>query len=186
MRIGIDIDDVITDSSLMIKEYVMKLDKDGELLNYMEDIMRGDAPNPTIKKFFEENIIEIFKMVRIKENASEVIKRLMNKGNEVFIVTSRGEIKFKGSVQVTLEYFKLNDIKYTKILFDSFDKAKVCKENKIDLMIDDSEKYCREIQDANIRSILFTSKVNKYIESNVKRVENWLELEKIIENKSDN
>ena len=78
----------------------------------------------------------------------------------------------KGTTECTLEYFRNNNIKYTKILFNSFEKAKICKENKIDLMIDDSEKYCREILKENIKSILFTSEINKTIPTKIERVNN--------------
>jgi len=186
MRIGIDIDDVITDTSLSMKEYIVKYDKNGEITSHIEEVMRGEMPTPLIKKFFEDNCVNIFKNAKTKENASKVIEKLLNDGNEVFIITSRGEEKFKGSSDVTIEYLKTNNIKYTKILFNSFEKAQICRDNDIDIMIDDSEKYCSEIEKENIKSILFTSEVNKNISTSVERVDNWLQLQEkinIIENK---
>ncbi len=180
MRIGIDIDDVITDTSLAMKNYIEAYDNNGNISNYMEEVMRGEMPTPYIKKFFEDNIIEILKNAKLKENASKVIQRLLNNGNEIFIITARGEEKFKGSEDETLEYFKLNNINYTKILFNSFDKAKLCKDNKINLMVDDSIKHCLEVQKENIKSILFTSVVNKSRNIEIDRVNNWLELEEKI------
>lgn len=180
MRIGIDIDDVITNTSELVRIYVEKNDNNGDLKNYMEDIMKANMVTPKIEKFFEENAYNIFRDVNIKENAVEIIKKLLNSGNEVYIITSRGEICCKGSEKLTYDYFKKNNINYTKIFFDSFEKAKICKENKIDIMIDDSVKHCREIADKNIKSILFTSEVNKDILATVPRVSSWLELEEKI------
>lgn len=177
MRIGIDIDDVITDTSIEMKDYIMQYDENGELSNYMEDVMRGDMTNPTIKKFFAENSTKIFSNAKMKDNANEVIRRWLKAGNEIFIITSRGEIKFKDSTKITTEYLKLHDIQYTKILFNSFEKAKICKDNNIDIMIDDSEKYCKEIAQEGIKSILFTSEVNKKINTTIERADSWLELE---------
>lgn len=177
MRIGIDIDDVITDTSLAMKEYISRYDKCEDIYNHIEEVMRGEMPTANIKKFFADNSIKIFSNAKTKENVSEVMHRLLDNGNEIFIITSRGEIKFKGSEKITIEYFKENDIKYTKILFNSFEKAKVCKDNDIDLMVDDSAKYCMEIKEKNMKSILFTSDVNKTIDVSVQRVNNWLELE---------
>lgn len=48
-------------------------------------------------------------------------------------------------------------------------------------MIDDSVRYCIEIEKENIKSILFTSIVNKSIDVKVPRVNNWLELKKMID-----
>ena len=35
MRIGIDIDDVITDTSKAMEKYILKYDKNGEISNYL-------------------------------------------------------------------------------------------------------------------------------------------------------
>ena len=177
MRIGIDIDDVITDTSKAMEKYILKYDKNGEISNHLEEIMRGEMPTQNIKNFFAKNALEIVKKAKLKNNVKEVLQKLFDEGNEIFIITSRGEIKIKGSEETTLEYFKSNNIKYTKILFNVFDKAKSCKENSINLMIDDSIKHCSECEKENIKSILFTSIVNQSIETKLDRVENWLELE---------
>ena len=177
MRIGIDIDDVITDTSKEVEKYILKYDKNSEFSNHLEEIMRGEMPTQNIKNFFAKNALEIVKKAKLKNNVKEVLQKLFDEGNEIFIITSRGEIKIKGSEETTLEYFKSNNIKYTKILFNVFDKAKSCKENNINLMIDDSIKHCSECEKENIKSILFTSIVNQSIETKLDRVENWLELE---------
>lgn len=105
------------------------------------------------------------------------MQKLLDDGNEVYIITSRGEIKFKGSEEVTLNYFEEHYIPYTKILWNSFEKAQICADNQIDLMVDDSAKFCQEISEKNIKSILFTSSVNQNIPVTVPRVNSWLELE---------
>lgn len=178
MRIGIDVDDVITNTSESAKVYIDKNDNNGDLKNYMEDIMRGDMTTPKIKEFFAKNSYNIFKDAIVKQNASEVIKKWLDDGNEVYIITSRGEVKFKDSEKLTLDYFDKNNINYTKILFNSFEKDKICEENKIDIMVDDSAKFCTDIANKNIKSILFNSVVNKEVKVNVPRVDDWLELEK--------
>ena len=181
MRIGIDIDDVITDTSAAIRTYIDKSEHKDIIYNYIEEVMRGEMPNEEIKKFYKNNIINILKEAKVKENASEVVREWLNENNEIFIITSRGEERFKGSEQLTLQYLKSNEINYTQIIFNSFDKAKICKENNIDVMIDDSVRYCIEIEKENIKSILFTSIVNKSIDVKVPRVNNWLELKKMID-----
>jgi len=66
MRIGIDIDDVITDTSLSMKEYIVKYDKNGEITSHIEEVMRGEMPTPLIKKFFEDNCVNIFKNAKMQ------------------------------------------------------------------------------------------------------------------------
>ena len=177
MKIGIDIDDVITDTSKSIQNYIEQYDENGEISNYMEDVMRGDMTNPTIKRFFADNCVAIFSNAQMKENANTIMQKLLEEGNEIYIITSRGEIKFKGSEKVTLNYFERHHIPYTKILWNSFEKAQICVDNQIDLMVDDSAKFCEEISEKNIGSILFTSSVNQNIPVTVPRVNSWLELQ---------
>mgnify|MGYP001105610119 CR=1 FL=1 len=173
MRIGIDIDDVITDTSSSIRKYIDKSDNKGHIYNHIEEVMRGEMPTQEIKNFYKDNSINIFRDAEVKKDASGVIKNLMDEGNEVFIITSRGEVKFSGSEQLTLDYLKAHNINYTKIIF---------KENSIDLMVDDSVKFCVDIVNNNMKSILFTSVVNKNEIVEVPRVSSWLELQKELEN----
>lgn len=188
MRIGIDVDDVVTETSKEVEKYVLKYDENDDMSNHLEEIMRGEMPTPKIKKFFAENITEIIKNVELKENAKEVLQRLEEKGDKIFLITSRGEKNFKDSEKITLEFLKNNNVKYTKILFNVYEKSKVCKENRIDIMVDDSVKHCEECVEENIKSIVFTSIVNKDINTDIERTENWIDLEKKIEkirNKKD-
>ncbi len=183
MRIGFDIDDVITDTSASMKEYIIKYDENGELMANIEDIMRGDASTPFIENFFINHFLEIARNAKIKNNAVRVIKKLFDAGCEIYLITARGEERkiFHDAEALTIEYLKQNNICYTKIIFNAVDKAKLCVDNHIDLMIDDSIKHCEEIRNKNINSILFTSVVNKALPTTVTRVNNWLELEEKIE-----
>ena len=65
-------------------------------------------------------------------------------------------------------------------MFNCIDKASICKKNNIDLLIDDSIKHCEAVRNENIKSILFTSIVNKNLPTQIERVDNWLELEEKI------
>lgn len=182
MRIGIDIDDVITDTSSKLIEFIGTYDKSSHMSDYLVEILRGEIPTLEIKEAIYNNSLEMFEKVEVKSNASKVINSLFESGHEVFIITSRGNLRYNNSEKFTIEFLKKHNINYTKILFNCFDKAKICKENDVDVMIDDSVKYCEEIQEENIKSIVFTSVVNKDIITNVPRVNDWLELEKKLKN----
>lgn len=181
MKIGIDIDDVITNTSEKIKEYLYKYEKSGDGIKFIVEVMRGESPTQNIKNFFDEYMSEIFSFVTVKENAKEVIDRLINNGHEIILITSRGEERFKNSRKTTLEYLRNHNIQYSQIIFDSLDKQIACKENSIDIMIDDSVKTCELVNESTIKSIVYTSEINKNILTKIKRVENWLELEKEID-----
>ncbi len=177
MIIGIDIDDVLTNTSQIMKDYLEKYEKSGDGVRYIVEVMRGEIPTENIKKFFKEYINEICKNVTLKSKAKDVIQRLLNEGHEIIFITSRGETKFPGTEKTTLEYLKNNNVNYTNIIFNSFDKQIDCINNDIEIMIDDSIKNCEAIKKEEIKTILYTSEVNKKINTYIERVENWIELE---------
>lgn len=182
MRIGIDIDDVLTDTSPKVKEYLYKYEKSGDGIKYISEVMRGEMPTENIKRFFDQYVEEIYQKISIKSDAAEVLQRLSQSGHEIIFITARGEQRFKGSEKTTINFFKEFNIQYKEIIFNSFEKQVDCKKNNIDIMIDDSVKNCELVDREGIKSILYTSDVNKDDKTNVERVENWVELENIINN----
>ena len=123
MKLGIDIDDVLTDTSNEIYKYILEYDKNEEIIPYLVEIMRGEIPE-IAKDFLNKNTLKIFSTVKVKENVQNIINKLLDDGDKIYIITSRGEKKYKGSKKLTLEYLKNNNIKYTKLILDSFEKAK--------------------------------------------------------------
>lgn len=179
MRIGVDIDDVLVDTSELIKEYIAKFDTSGNMTEHIEEIMRGEISEKILPKIIDWKIINAIKKVKLKPNAKEVLERL-GKTNEIIFITARGDEKVEGVEKSTINFLKKNDIKYDLIIFKAHDKAKICKENNIDLLIDDSIKFCEEAEKEGIRAIVFNSSVNKERKTNIERVDSWEELEKII------
>ena len=176
MKIGIDIDDVITDTSKIIKEYIIKNGKEEEFSDYMEEIIKGETPTKEIKKFMNENLNEMLRKSEIKENCIKVINEIKNKGHEIYLITARGNLMCPNIEEETIE--NLKEIKYEKAFFNIHGKGKVCKENEIDIMIDDSIKNLKEVEKEGIKTILFETEVNKKnIEfNNFEKVSNWMEL----------
>ena len=182
MRIGIDIDDVVTDTSEIIEMFVKADNNSHKLQKHIKTIMKGNPSEPEVVSFCKRIYLEAFRKAKAKDNVSEVIKKLLDKGNEIFFITARGENLdyFKDSEKVTKEFLKQNNIKYTKIIFNAIDKTQLCLDNHIDLIIDDSVEQCEDTRKAGIRSIVFTSKVNRDTPTTIERVSNWLELEEKI------
>ena len=182
MRLGIDIDDVLTNTSETINELIVNesdSEKSQELKEHMKEIMKGNISDFDVLAFCSENYVNVYKRVKLKENAKEVIKRLLDRGYEIYFITARGERMgfFKGAEEATLEFLKANDIKYNEIILGAMDKATVCLENKIDVFIDDSVEHCEDVSKVGVKSIVFTSGVNKDVVTDIDRVNDWLELE---------
>ena len=182
MRIGIDIDDVVTNTSEIIEGFIKAESNSQKLQKHIKNIMKGNPSEPEVVLFCKKVYLEAFRKAKVKDNVSRVIENLLDKGNEIFFITARGDNSdfFKGSEKVTTEFLERNNIKYTKILFNATDKAKLCLNNKINLRIDDSVEHCEDARKAGIKSIVFTSRVNKGILTAIERVDNWLALEEKI------
>ena len=80
-----------------------------------------------------------------------------------------------------MEYLKKYNIEYSDIIFNSFEKQIDSQNNNIDIMIDDSVKNCELVSKSGIRTILYTSYINKAIETDIERVESWREIENKID-----
>lgn len=75
------------------------------------------------------------------------------------------------------------NIPYDSLNLHISNKLEFCKENGIDLLIEDSYETCKETMNNGIKSILMTTKMNRDIEDEeIVRAKNWNEIyEKIQE-----
>ena len=151
MILGFDIDDVVTDSSLSMIAHAK--------LHETEICKKGD----------------------ILDHLSEVLRRLKAKGHQIVYVTARGEMNYPGATAVTEKLIAEHRLPCDGMAFDSVDKLQDCQRLHADLLVDDSVKNCTDVARGGIPTLLFTSVVNREEPTDIKRVENWLELERTIE-----
>ena len=186
MNIAIDIDDTLTNSSDVISKYVHKYDStycnDGHLIDNIESIIRGFLIDEETKKFFNDFALEMGNLITIKDNAKEVIDKLRSEGNRIIIITARSDNFYEDAQKFCEEYLKKHNINYDKLLTHQTYKLEACKRENIDLMIDDAIDTCESLMDEGIKTVLFNSNLNKNKKTNVKRVDNWLELYDYIHN----
>ncbi len=187
MRIGIDIDNVITNTD----EYLIEKAK---LYNSLNNISYRIKKNPTsLKDMFgwNENINIDFenkylrlmnKEVGCKENVVEIFNKLKNDGHQIILITRRGKWHYLDCKEVTIEWLNNNDIIYDKLITDVDDKSIVCLEEKIDLFIDDDPTNCMMVAAKGIKTYVFDALFNKHIHS-YERINNWNEFLKILNSK---
>ncbi len=183
MRIGIDIDDTMADTFDYLMPYIAEFFKID--INYLKDnnISYSNLPKEMKEKEFEfakkyyDNVIP---KTPFKPKVGEYIDKIKNLGNEIIIITARDKRLYTDEYKTTIEELKDNNINYDKIICD-FDKAKVCKNEKIDLFIDDSIENCSKVDKLGITTLLFNSKNNIRVETKLTRVNSWKEIyEKMI------
>lgn len=183
MTIGIDIDDTICDSYEYMTPYfcnAFNIDiksLENKFGRYYE--VYG-LTREEFKKFLLDNFYKFSPNIKVKENAKEVINRL-KQNNKIIIVTARSDDYFKDAKKHCIDYLNKKNILFDEVIVNAKEKGKICKENNIDLLIDDNIDNCKSAKGNGIKCLLFDSKINKNTDEFI-RVHNWIEIEKIIEN----
>ena len=178
MRIGIDLDNTICNTSEIIhdriKKYAVKKSVSSEVITKDPKLIR---------EFYNDYSIDIFKNVSIKDNVSKVLNNLKNKGDKIYVITARSNDYLKKSSveEETFNWLKKHGIIVDDIITNSYGEAKanVCLGYGIDIMIDDDIINYDAINYVGIKCLLFDD-MNNY-EEHENRVTSWMEVEEYIE-----
>ena len=105
-------------------------------------------------KYFLKDIQESITNKAIpRENAKETISKLRKAGHEVYIVTARDSEFHDNPYKLSKEWLDKNNIEYDKLIVNARDKAQICKDEKIDLFIDDKASNCIDVSNIGVDSI---------------------------------
>ena len=187
MKIGIDIDGVILDYERVLKTYgdlydFIELKKDG-IINRSEHYLRNryDWTDEERMNFVNKYFLKLSKQTPLIPGAKVVIDMLQKEGNELIIISARGGM-IEEMKDVALEKFKEEDISFNKYYWKQDDKLEVAKNERIDVIIDDSYDVCKKLSLNGIKTIYFRDKDMKVLEQNenLKEVSNWGEIYRYI------
>lgn len=170
MRIGIDIDDTITNTTSKMFEYMQKLniEKTGDFCNYTNEEFER------YRSLMVEYIEPVLSSCTLKDECVEVIRKLKDMGHKIYIITARSNRFSKNIYDITLNYLKENNILFDKFFFDYENKKDICIEQKIDYMIDDNINVYNSLVGTSTKPLLFTKEANmKY---SCERVNDWNEV----------
>ena len=110
------------------------------------------------------------------KDSKEVIDKLKADGNEIYIITSRDNGEYINPEKMTREWLKKYEIYFDKlILTGRHEKGPVCKENNIDIMIEDSVKNCEDIEANGVKCYIMNMRYNQE-ETRFERVKRWDEI----------
>jgi len=190
MRIGIDVDDTITNSYDIIFDLIGKVyNKDSNKMKAdgvtYSDVMKDPINFPNYDQFMINNFDNIMPNVTLKKNAKEVINKLHDEGHQIIIITARDDKEYSNPYMTTYLYLVKHDILFDKIFVNRKDKGSLCKEEKIDIFIDDSVTNCKSAINNGINTFLFDSTFNKK-NNDIKRVHDWNDVYKIVNEIDDN
>lgn len=190
MRIAIDIDKTIFDCNSFLYKFVntylinQDVTKD---LRYKEiDLNDYDI---SCSKFINK-ISRIHNpcFYSVEENAPKTIQEWLKDGHEIILLSSRPASK--SLVIVLLKCLKRFNVPFSKLIISCNNKAIYCKENNIDLLIDDSAYICQNAKKIGVSPILYEN--NKKLgnrEYDVRGLEiakSWDQLSDIVKKKKSN
>lgn len=184
MRIGIDIDDTLTDIKEELIEagekYARSLGKDIKVDKNFEDKNNNGNKwqemfqfNYEELKYFLKDIQEsITNKAKPRKNVVEVINKLKNDGNEIIIITARDSEFHDDPYKYSKDWLDKNNIYYDKLIVNARNKEDACIEEKIDLFIDDSKSNCLNVKNAGIKTIRVCNEIENS-NSNLICFNNW-------------
>ena len=182
MRIGIDIDNCISNFDDVLLEEYIKHDKELRNTGIINDkpyhitVGMFDWSKEENDDFYYNNIQRIAMSLKPLNNAKEVIDKLKADGNEIYIITSRDNGEYINPEKMTREWLEKYDIYFDKlILTGRHEKGPICKENNIDIMIEDSIKNCEDIENNGVKCYIMNTRYNQE-EKRFERVKTWNEI----------
>ena len=141
------------------------------------------------KEYYKNNIERLAHLFGPIKDCSKYIKMLRNEGNIIYIISGRDNGEYSDPYNMTINWLKKYDIEYDELIltnaYNHQEKADICLEKNIDIMIDDSTKVCEKCTSSNIKSLLFNTDYNKN-ETKFERVNSWEEIYNYINNKNIN
>ena len=193
MKIGIDIDNVISKFNEALFEEYLKHDKElrntGIINKNAQYIRKGmfDWTEKEETSFYKNNIERIVKSLDVKDGAKEYIDKLKADGHFIYIITGRDNGEYSDPYNMTQEWLNNKNIYYDKIIYTNaykHDKYSVCIENNIDVIIDDSKTMCENCRDNGVKAILMDTPYNK--DSDLEKVNSWQEFYEFVSNYKSN
>ena len=187
MKIGIDLDGVVIDSETTFRTYEEIFDIDilrgNNLINKEEPKFqaRYNWTNEQEKEFIERYFLTVSKESNLMSGFIGVYNLLKKQGHEFVVITARGGF-VKEMKDDAIRLLEKNNIKFNKYYWKVEDKLEICKNEKVDIMIDDDWRIIKKIADNKIKTLYFRdTNLTKLEEKDyIKEVNNWGEIYRYI------
>ncbi len=190
MKIGIDLDGVVIDSETTFRTYeeIFDIDilKGNNLINKKEPKFqaRYNWTNEQEKEFIEKYFMTVSKESNLMSGFVGIYNLLKEQGHQFVVITARGGF-IKEMKDDAIRLLEENNIKFDKYYWNVEDKLEICKNEKVDIMIDDDWKIIKRLADNEVKTLYFRDTNLMKLEENeyIKEVNNWGEIYRYIKNK---
>ena len=185
MKIAIDIDNTICETSLffgeLAEQYDRKILHKNNIIDYEKTVPRSNNWTNEELKYFVDYIFNKRSIdIPIKKDVSKYIKKLKQDGYNIMFITNRGIKDDDNSDLIIEKYLLKNDIPYDEIITKANDKYKYL--NGYDYFVDDSISNCEQaLNNTNCKVILMETKnTTNYQNKYIYKANNWEDIYKYI------
>ncbi len=189
MRIGIDIDGVITNIEQFVINYMSKYCVENSIEYSIDTKYYDYCKTFNISKeieldFWKSHLEKYVIYEKARPFAAEIIEKLKKDGNEIYIITARWYTDRNDDIgnkmrETVKNWLYENKIFYDKLIFSkghNESKMQEIEENKIDLMIEDNPNNINEIANT-IPVICYDAGYNKECTGNqIIRCYSWYDI----------
>lgn len=191
MRIGIDIDGTLTnivDSVIAYgQEYELENNLKEGIANPKSDFIQTAFEWGTEigNRFWRENFVKI-NQVEPRPLTKKYLDKLREEGHEIYIITARSDEELVKPKEISIKWLKKFKLPYDEIIVNANDKGKICKENKIDVFIDDLPRNIKRVSEEGIKTFIMNSVTNEHYNiDNVTRVYSFVDFYRHIKKMSE-
>ena len=178
MNIGVDIDGVIYQTERLFRQYAEKYNEEigGKMINphIADSRLKYNWSEEQGQYFVDNYLILVETIADLYPDVREVLGEL-KKLHKITIITARGEQK--AELELTKKRLAEDKVPFDNILYCQKSKAKACKENNIDIMIEDNYLNVLELKENGIRCLYFKEDFSIDIDG-VEEVTSWKEVKK--------
>lgn len=191
MRLGIDIDGTLTN----IVDSVIAYGQEYELENNLEEGITN--PNSDLiqaafewgteigSKFWRQNFPKI-NQVEPRALTKKYLDKLVDEGHEIYIITARSSSELKDPKKISVKWLKKHKIPFEKIFVNAENKGLICKQNNVDLLVDDLPKNIDSALSYGIKAFVMNSVTNEnYNKKGVTRVYSFVDFYRRIKEMSE-
>ena len=181
MNIGVDLDGVVFDSENYFRAYGELLDIEigGEGMVKPDELKaqkRYSWDEETRWKYLDYIVLKGERDAPVKAFAREVLQKLKSDGHKLIVITSRGCLKDE-EIEITKSRVKEEGLEFDKMYFSVTDKYEVCKQENVDVMIDDYIEVIDRVAENGIKALYYRdAPIMKSDKSGVTEVASWGEI----------
>ena len=148
MTVGIDFDNTLVNTYEVSKKYLDEFLPGNNYKSYHELDLQTELD------FFDKYHLKITESLNLYDGVKEAFEYFKENNIKIVLITARGYDR-KDLIAPTKAFLEKEGLEFDKMCFSKPVKGACCKENRVDLFIDDSLNVVPEVYNSGTKVLLF-------------------------------